>query len=88
MIEIDSVVFNGGQNRITTFRLDLPSRTRRVIVIGSHLRQQPIAQSEWRKTEPAELESLDQFCIYRNPCDDDFRSAYADPRHLASLLQR
>ena len=44
--EIDMVVLDSGADRIPAFGLDLPTGAGLVIGVGSHLREQSVAQSQ------------------------------------------
>src|SRR6266567_3661322 len=85
MLPVDLVMVDSLHDRLPSFGLDLPSGAGAAIVVGRHLGENSIAQSQRRIAEALEMESLQQFLIDGRAGNDNLRAARADAFDLAAL---
>ncbi len=88
MLHVHAIVRDGGADRIPAFGLDLLSGARAAIVLGRHLRQQSIAQSERRIAESVELATLQQFQVNGGAGHNDFSAPWSDAGKLLASFER
>src|SRR5215469_6657133 len=85
MLFIDVIALDTLEDRFPSFRLDLPSRTGGAVIVSRHLRQNSVAQTEWRIAKAFEPETFQQFVIDRGAGHNDLGATWADAFNLASL---
>ena len=88
MVQVHAVMLDGGEQRILPFGSNLPSGSSGVVVIGRHLRQQPVAQAQRRIAKSGKLTALQQFRKHRRASNYDLSAAQPDSVHVAALCQR
>src|SRR5215475_7403183 len=88
MFFIDVIMLDGLEDRLPAFGLDLPSRTGGAIIVGRHLRQNPVAQTKRRIAKSFEPETFQQFVIDSGSGHDDLCATRANAFNLASLCDR
>src|ERR1700753_1996279 len=67
MIVVDRI-----HDRFPTFGFDLLSRARAAIVVGSHLREDSVPQTQRRIAKTLQAQAFYNFVIDDGPGDDDF----------------
>src|SRR5581483_2256922 len=79
MLAIHAIVGNRAHDGLPAFRLDLPPGARGAVVIGSHLRQDAVPQSERGITESLQAQALQQFVIDGGSRHNNLGPARPDP---------
>src|SRR5436309_5422846 len=85
MLAVDAVMVHSRHDRFPSFGFDLPARTRAAIVVGSHLGEDAIAESEGRIAETFQVKALQQFVIDRGAGNHNFRAPGTNAFDLSAL---
>ena len=87
VMHVDAIMFDRPFHGFPAFRFNLASGARAAVVLGRHLCQKAVAQSQWRIAKTPQVATFQEFRIDNGAGGDDLGAPWSDTGDFAPLFE-